>query len=95
MTEMVERVARYLDPTAFAFGYQAAERRPAVLEQARELIQLMREPTDAMVLAGAQYHDDNWRPTHAREDTNAEAIWQDMLDAALAEPPPLSDPLKE
>lgn len=46
----------------------------------------MRDPTDAMVLVGAEYYHDNWRPKHAREDTDAEAFWQDMIDAALNPP---------
>lgn len=46
-------------------------------------IEAMREPTDAMLIAGAKYHHDNWRVTHVREDTNGELIWQEMIDEAL------------
>lgn len=56
------------------------------IEQARAAIEAMREPTDAMVLAGSVYYQDSWRKDHAREDTSTVYIWSDMITAALAEP---------
>jgi hypothetical protein len=92
-TEMVERVARALEPSLWspASGpvVWTAEKREAMRLQARHLaraaIEAMREPTEAMVAAGiAQARDctDNWS---ASAPCVAECLFPVMIDAALAE----------
>lgn len=77
MTEMVERVARVLEPQAWAalgIGDTLAykNRRTSSLRKARAVIESMREPTFKMLRA-------------ANTDA-AEIVWPRMIDAALAGP---------
>ena len=80
-SEMVERVARALDPDAFAErlpGHEKGKcpscdyRTELAMSQARKAIEAMREPTEAMVDAvGSDY------------GAALEHQWQAMIDAAL------------
>lgn len=91
---MIEKVARAISPTCWNDTLTEMMRPDAIetgrllaLESARAAIEAMREPTDAMCEAGARYYHDNWRPGHAKEDTNMALIWTDMIDAALSTQP--------
>jgi hypothetical protein len=84
---MVERVARALEPEAFAddHPYTLADRADA-MRAARRAIEAMREPTDGMVSAGvleAQGHDPRF---YDRNDSVADT-YAAMIDAALKDPP--------
>lgn len=83
---MIERVARVLaekdgvhpDWSATGMGMPGPEdNEPGwklYEEEARAAIEAMREPTDAMVVAGRDETD--WEP-------KARAVWSSMIDAAL------------
>ena len=80
---MVERVARAIDPECWAEpGLTRAElenchiRRQKANWQARVAIQVMREPTDAMIEAGYIYF--------GGERCSPDESWEAMIDAALS-----------
>lgn len=68
---MIERMARAMNPGAFAEGVWEPRARRFALDRARVALQAAREPTDAMV--------------EACEENFAADAWRDMVDAALAE----------
>lgn len=76
MSEMVERVARALRPSAWGdnpHGHVSPAAQKFALEDARRAIAAMREPTDKMIEASL---DDAWT-AHTR------GLYQRMIDAAL------------
>jgi spore cortex formation protein SpoVR/YcgB (stage V sporulation) len=83
-TEVIERVARVLTRKVGArvFGAEHADWYEnnywlRYLDDARAVIEVLRDPTDAMLKDGHE----------ARTSTgDGEKIWQAMIDAALAEP---------
>lgn len=85
MSEMVERVARAIDPNAWEEGahwyaFERKWRRGKSLHAARAAIEAMREPTYSMKQAVKDGMD------HAE-------VWSAMIAAALTSPPPPpSDP---
>lgn len=90
MSEMVERVARALcsedgrDPEGddcWNFGRDHSIKKKnweAYVGGARAAILAMREPTDAVLKAGAAHWDDDWC-----SETNALNMWNGMIDEAL------------
>jgi hypothetical protein len=76
---MVERVAWVLQRQDESFG-PSEELDPAFLDEARAVIEVMREPTEAMKELGQRYQDEECPMT-------SEAFWQMMIDAALSEAP--------
>ena len=73
---MVERVARAL--AVNMFGRDSEEGWRQLEGAARAAIAAMREPTEAMLVAG-----DDWL-TNADCRTEASAVWRAMLDSALS-----------
>lgn len=88
MSEMVERVARALDPEAFGhdFPVMAAKhyevRRSISMKRARAAIEAMREPTEAMVKAVYDQADPGFCDEPG-ESTSPRDAWQQMIDEAL------------
>lgn len=93
MNEMVERVARELEPLAWrALGLcdtlAYASRRTSSLRKARRALKALREPTQAMIeLGSCQTHAPGVNPRAARPLAHimARDCWRAMIDAALAE----------
>jgi hypothetical protein len=98
MSEMVERVARAIDPTAWRWLDSIVGREPAhpaeaptratQVRQARAAIEAMREPTEAMLRASPVVgtgpdERGNW----AVNTKPAQAVWPAMIDAALGTSP--------
>ena len=85
MNEMVETVAEALWVGMFGPGHgpfqeKATEDGKAYYRQwARKVIAAMREPTDAMIKAGAE----GWEADSRYEFADT-GIWQRMIDAAIA-----------
>ena len=93
MSDMVEKVARAIDPEAFDLPRDtrgAAQKWRLRTAKARKLaraaIEAMREPTEAMCRTGESskgasspesWVDGSYTPE------NVELIWKDMIDAAL------------
>lgn len=80
MSEMVERVAREIEPLAWAalgtgdtFAYEV--RRRASLLVARRVIEKMRKPTEAMERSCGNGECAKWAP----------GAWLNYIDAALSE----------
>jgi len=87
MSEMVERVAKTLFRQESYHGYNAETlasqwimRAESCRRRARELIEAMREPTEAMKVAGGAFLAD--RRDHP-DVIGAAGAWEDMIDAAL------------
>jgi len=82
MSEMVERVARAIANNLGPLGdlryYMSDEE---AMSAARAAIEAMREPTDAMWDAGPVINDPN--------DYGPQDVWDAMINAALADPPPV------
>ena len=72
MSEMIERIA-----TVMRAAY-VTDINPHWNGVARAVIEAMREPTEAMAVAGAEWVDDGMALK-----TSAETVWQAMIDAAL------------
>lgn len=77
MSEMIERVARAIDPAAFSYDairwyweLWAEKRQQKARENAAAAIEAMREPTDEMVEEGAGRG-------------NVRVTWSMMIDEAL------------
>jgi len=94
MSKMVERVARALCrqyelddgfSTEQADRAAASEMHRNFIGAARAAIEAMREPTEAMVVAGGEAVF-NHTPKRALETSAAEAAWPAMIDACLGEP---------
>jgi hypothetical protein len=82
MSEPSEMLARVASAMADAASQPATDDSEwGWLKAARTAIKAMREPTGAMIYAGAWY-DENFTPESAK------TVWQDMIDAALATPSP-------
>ncbi len=82
MSEMIDRVARVIDPDAYApftltWPPQKHRRRKAEAT-ARLVLGLLRFPTQAMY-DGLTAKDKMWR------DTNSTEVWQAFIDGALKE----------
>ena len=76
MSEMIDRVARALDPGAFQMtGGDSADAREDARIMARAAIEAMREPTKAMIDAGMQHEGIDLRSEYCA-----------MIDAALNAP---------
>ena len=81
MNEMIERVARAMDPVCFIDlvadieGFQY--RKLVALQNARVAIEAMREPTDEMVKAAFV--------TLELLEGSQDDCWKSMIDAALTE----------
>lgn len=87
MTDMVERLARKLEPQAWAalgtgdtLAY--ANRRKSSLRKAMLCIEELREPTVEMLIAAQE----EWMCVRAAEE-RGDFIWRAMIDAALTLPP--------
>lgn len=80
MSEMVEKVARAIDPFAWKNQPKMPRRCEASLSSARAAIEAMREPTDEME-AAAYAHDDSGAQLSCAYDE----IYTAMIDAALKE----------
>lgn len=82
MSEMSERIARKLEPQAWAalgIGDTLAykNRRTSSLRKAKLVLEAMREPTEGMVEAGSHYE--------GLGRNEARWIWGDMIARALSE----------
>jgi len=97
MSEMVERVAAAIDGVLggdheslsmeMGFGSRAAEwRAQAMTEAARAAIAAMRERNEPMLDAGTAVLWPPGKPVHL-PGTTAVAVYEAMIDAALAQPP--------
>ena len=87
MSEMVERVAKeiYLHVNAETAGRPLAEVADAYLACARAAILAMREPTEAMVLAGDDAQTDIQGPDEGIQVAMCSSVpWQAMIDSALS-----------
>lgn len=90
---MVERVARAIhsadDPKGFRqqWEYLPQSNRDYLMSCARAAIEAMREPTNAMILAGGALliEKGSYEPTAV---DGAFEVWQSMNTAALAQPVP-------
>ena len=82
MSEMIETVAKALEPKCRAFGRGDMPMQVA-REFARAAIEAMREPTDAMKKAA-----DMARPMYDDPPTSGEDYWDYMIDAALTDNQP-------
>lgn len=87
MTDIVERLARKLEPQAWAalgtgdtLAY--ANRRKSSVRKAMLCIEEMREPTVEMLVAAQE----EWMCVRAAEE-RGDFIWRAMIDAALSQPP--------
>ncbi len=92
MNEMMERIAKVLDPPAWknvsvrvtydAYLYydHSQVRRKESLKMARMLIETMREPTQAMINAKIEEGESLDTGLY---DYSATKIWQTMIDEAL------------
>jgi hypothetical protein len=102
MSEMIERVARALDPYAFSVDVQPAKEGPLTVDdiwaerqftarrRARDAIEAMREPTPSMLAAGWRVVHRFWggvRPPHDGPGPGFKEAQAAMIDAALAETP--------
>lgn len=76
MTTMVERVAKAIMPEAFIFGEEARAKQPIAFERARAAIEAMRDPTEAMIDAGADGSGEG-------STRVALGAWADMIEEAL------------
>jgi hypothetical protein len=90
MSEMVERVARILEPQAWAalglcdtIAYQ--NRRTSSLRKARAAIQAMRKPTPDMYVAAYAANGGKWTDDEFEPPPNV--CWPAMTDAALTPDP--------
>ena len=93
MTEMVERVARALDPKAWkpenmvptkAITSAMHTRRQSSCISARAAIEAMREPTEVMMdVTGKSTTLNGTEFTFCGEDLVRNGMWQAMIDAAL------------
>jgi hypothetical protein len=86
MSEVVERVAQIIAPEAFepcengeACPFCQSSRDVA-RAKAREVLEALREPTEAMAWAAFDLAGDRYNPMMANQ---AEACWRAMIDAAL------------
>lgn len=92
--DMRERIARAINPTAFALSveghhpgdladYQAFHR-PIALRQADAVLDAMMEPDEGMILAGMDVDDDaTFDPPHSGlRSEGPKIIWQAMITAA-------------
>lgn len=70
MSEMIDRVAKVLKNDG------SPEASPQYTDEARAVIEAMREPTTEMTMSGAN---------DMVSQANVRTIWHDMIDAALAE----------
>lgn len=79
--EMVERVEGAILSAMSRGGDSEA--------MARAAIEAMREPTEAMLKAGARRFSDCWslEPGEGLDEEPEQPIWQAMIDAALTSPP--------
>ena len=92
MSDMIERVARALEPFAWSELAESnwkpgalIEARCATLAKARAAVEAMREPTLGMLSASAAkmtMEDDCWSA-----DELSERYWNAMIDAALSSAP--------
>lgn len=91
MADMIETVARALDPTAWepfsgAFReFEARDRKIAARDNAVRALLAMREPTDEMVTAGGFTNYNN-------PFNSAYAMFQAMIDTALKTEEKTNDP---
>jgi hypothetical protein len=83
--DMVERVARALEPKCRAFG-QGNMPMMVALEFARAAIAAMREPTEEMLRAGQALDDFDYGPCRGAADPIEH--WHAMIDVALNEKSP-------
>lgn len=87
MSEVIERLARKLEPQAWsALGIgdtlAYANRRKSSLRKAKLCIEELREPTVEMLVAAQE----EWMCVRAAEE-RGDFIWRAMIDAALSLPP--------
>jgi CTP synthase (UTP-ammonia lyase) len=87
MAEMIERVARAMCQLITEPGLAPEKHMATYMVLARTAIEAMREPTHDMLVAGATAQA---RHDHRYEIDNAEEIFSDMIDAALATTTPTS-----
>jgi hypothetical protein len=85
---MIERVARAIEQSFFGSPLRpetSAELRETVLETARAAIEVMREPTEAMVEAmeGSDFESWSPEPGEGRDSINLDEAWRAGVDAAL------------
>lgn len=83
MSEITERVARALFKMFRSVPPQGEAWRD-YLEDAKTVIEAMREPTEAMVLAGYDTGSPGFCDEPGENGTPAE-VWDAMIDAALAQ----------
>ena len=82
MDNMVERLARVIDPEAwddeFTPAFPSRSRRQGrALDTARAALNAMREPSESMVAAAG-------RQAEGPKSSRSARLWQAMIDAALA-----------
>lgn len=83
VSEMVERVARWYMPAAWEQETKwALEWRKKSLSRAREVLALMREPTDTMVAAGER-EVSSWDSRFDSAKTIFSCAWDSAIDEAL------------
>lgn len=79
MSELVDRAARIINPQFDSFGHLGAayvrQYQDETRAKARAILAAMRDPTEAMILAGV--HHDNMGDMAGR--------WRAMIDAAILE----------
>lgn len=96
MNEMIERVARAIDPVAFDpsiedenYPGEIEDNRTAALSRARAAIEAMREPTEGMQKAG--FRVNVWENPKSinvgRVTIPADKPWRAMIDEALKPSP--------
>jgi hypothetical protein len=59
-------------------------------EESDKYVRVPIEPTEEMCAAGAKYYSDNFRPGHAKTDTNMALIYEAMIGARPKIPMPES-----
>lgn len=78
--EMIERVAKVLNPfnsdacTCIECNIMRQNEKLAAIELAKAVIEAMKEPTEAMLDAGANY---------VEEGSSVIGCWENMIEAAL------------
>jgi hypothetical protein len=86
ISEMVERVARAIDPDSWKSGSILDEiRRGRSIDKARSAIEAMRVPTKAMIEAGEPvvYGCYSLEPGEGLDENPAVPTWEAMIDEAL------------
>jgi len=84
MSEMIERVARAIDPNVFSLDELTThlywelwvkDRQEKARQDARRAIEAMRDPTADMITQG--------QLEFIEEESASDSIWDEMIDAAL------------